>query len=66
MEFRHPKYYAELRKERRKLTSAQARGGKPTSPEPRAQAASQNAQAPESSSQGTSAQAHAPGRKQQG
>jgi len=66
MTWYHPKYYAALRAQRRKLTSVQARGNKPTSPEPRVQAASQNAQAPESSSQGTSAQAHAPGCKQRG
>ena len=48
----HPKYYAALRKQGRKLTSSQA--------------SSQNSQAPESQNQGTSAQAHGPGCKQQG
>jgi len=66
MEFKHPKYYAELRKRGRKLTSSQAKVDKPSSPEPKAQASSQNQQAPESSSQSTSAQAHDPGYKQQG
>ena len=51
MEFKHPKYYAELRKQGRKLTSSQA--------------SSQSQQAPGSDDQGTSAQA-GPGRKQQG
>ena len=66
MTFYNPKYYAALRAQRRKLTSAQARGNKLASPEPRAQAARQKQQAPGSSSQGPSAQARAPGRKQQG
>tara|TARA_R100001591_G_scaffold8769_1_gene15491 strand:+ start:698 stop:898 length:201 start_codon:yes stop_codon:yes gene_type:complete len=66
MEFKHPKYYAELRKRGRKLTSSQAKVDKPSSPEPRVQASSQNQQAPESSSQSTSAQAHEQGHKQQG
>ena len=66
MEFKHPKYYAELRKRGRKPTSSQAKVDKPSSPEPKAQASSQNQQAPESSSQSTSAQAHEQGHKQQG
>ena len=66
MEFKHPKYYAELRKQGRKLTSAQAGGDKHPSPEPKAQASSQKSQAPGSDDQGTSAQAHVPGCKQQG
>jgi len=52
-EFRHPKYYEELRKLRRKLTSSQASSDKQANPEPRVQASSQNQQAPESSSQDT-------------
>jgi len=66
MEFRHPKYYAALRAQRRKLTSVQARGNKRPIPEPRVQASSQSAQAPGSDDQGTSAQAHGPGCKQRG
>jgi len=65
MIFRHPKYYAELRKRRRELTSSQAPGGKRPNQRTRVQASSQKSQAPESSSQGTSAQAHEPGCKQQ-
>ena len=70
-EFKHPKYYAELRKQGRatahkqELTSSQAGGDKPPIPEPRVQASSQSAQAPGSDDQGTSAQAHGPGCKQQ-
>jgi hypothetical protein len=63
--FKHPKYYEELRKERRKLTSSQALGDKHPSPEPRVQASSQSQQAQGSDDQGTSAQAHGPGCKQQ-
>ena len=65
MEFRHPKYYAELRKQGRKVTSSQAIVDKQASPEPRVQASSQSQQAQESSSQSTSVQAHGPGYKQQ-
>ena len=65
MVFRHPKYYAALRKQGRKLTSSQAGGDKHPTPEPRVQASSQSAQAPESSSQGTSGRSQAPGCKQQ-
>jgi len=64
--FKHPKYYEELRKERRKLTSSQASSVQASSPEPKAQASSQSSQAPGSDDQGTSAQAHGPGCKQQG
>jgi len=66
MEFKHPKYYAALRKQGRKPTSSQAGGDKPPIPEPRVQASSQSPQAPGSDDQGTSAQAHGPGCKQQG
>ena len=51
--FRHPKYYQELRKQGRKLTSSQASSDKQANPEPKAQASSQSQQAPESSSQDT-------------
>jgi len=64
--FHHPKYYAELRKQARKLTSSQASSDKHPSPEPKVQASSQSSQAPGSENQGTSAQAHDPGCKQQG
>jgi hypothetical protein len=66
MIFRHPKYYAELRKKARQVTSSQASGDKHPNQRTRVQASSQSPQAPESSSQGTSAQAHVPGCKQQG
>lgn len=52
--FRHPKYYEELRKQGRKLTSSQATVDKQANPEPRVQASSQSQQAPEFSSQRTS------------
>jgi len=65
-EFKHPNYYAALRKQGRKLTSSQAGGDKHPNPEPRVQASSQSSQAPGSDDQGTSAQAHDPGYKQQG
>ena len=75
-EFKHPKYYAALRKQGRKLKgtsypsdkrpSVQARIDKHPSPEPRVQASSQSQQAQEFDNQGTSAQAHDPGCKQQG
>jgi len=65
MEFKHPKYYAALRKLRRKLTSSQASSAQAASPEPKVQASSQKSQAPGSENQGTSAQAHGPGYKQQ-
>jgi hypothetical protein len=66
MTWHHPKYYAALRKQGRKLTSSQAGGDKPPIPEPKAQASSQSSQAPGSENQGTSAQAHGPGCKQRG
>jgi len=70
MEFKHPKYYAELRRQARlqagKVTSSQAGGGKRPNPCTRVQASSQNSQALRSRDQGTSAQAHGPGCKQQG
>ena len=75
MVFRHPKYYAELRKRAkeqtaawykdRKLTSSQASSDKHPNQRSRVQASSQSAQAPGSDDQGTSAQAHGPGCKQQ-
>tara|TARA_B100000519_G_C14061867_1_gene352474 strand:+ start:183 stop:395 length:213 start_codon:yes stop_codon:yes gene_type:complete len=70
MIWRHPKYYAELRKRARlqagKPTSSQAQVDKPANPEPKAQASSQTQQDQESSSQSTSEQAHDPGCKQPG
>jgi len=70
MIWRHPKYYAELRKRARlqasKPTSSQAKVDKPANPGPKAQASSQTQQDQESSSQSTSEQAHDPGRKQPG
>ena len=66
MVFRHPNYYARLRKLRRQVTSSQAGGDKRPTPEPRVQASSQSAQAPGSDDQGTSAQAHEQGCKQRG
>jgi len=69
MEFKHPKYYAELRRQARlqasKVTSSQAGGGKHPNQRSRVQASSQNSQAQRSRDQGTSAQAHVSGRKQQ-
>ena len=65
-EFKHPNYYAALRKQGRKLTSSQAGGDKPPIPEPRVQASSQKSQAPKSDDQGTGAQALCPGYKQRG
>ena len=68
--FRHPKYYAELRKQRRlqalKLTSSQASESQAPKPEPRAQAEGPSAQAPGSKIQGTSEPSPYPGHKQQG
>ena len=66
MEFKHPKYYAALRKRGRELTSSQAGGDKHSNQKPRVQASSQSSQAPGFRDQGTSAQAHDPGCKQQG
>jgi biotin carboxyl carrier protein len=64
-EFKHPKYYAELRKQRRKLTSAQAPAHKRPSLPSKAQASSQSPQAPGSEHQGTSVPSPYPGNKQQ-
>ena len=64
-EFKHPKYYAELRKLRRKLTSAQAPGSKRPSLPSKAQASSPSPQAPGSEHQGTSGPSPCPGDKQQ-
>ena len=69
MVFRHPKYYAELRKQRRlqarKPTSSQANEPSPQALEPRVQAASQSSQAKVSVNQGTSKPSPYPGHKQQ-
>ncbi len=75
-EFKHPNYYAALRKQGRKpkgtscpddkLPSSQAGSDKHSNPEPRVQASSQSQQAQESDDQGTSAQAHDQVYKQQG
>ena len=62
----HPKYYAELRKQGRKVASSQAPEHKPSSLPSKAQASSLSPQAPGSEHQGTSAQAGDPGNKQQG
>jgi hypothetical protein len=64
--FHHPKYYAELRKQGRKLTSSQASSDKHPNQRTRVQASSQSQQAQGSDDQGTSAQAHGPGCKRQG
>ena len=72
MVFRHPKYYAELRKQGRatahkqELTSSQASSVQAPNQRTRVQASSQSLQAPGFDDQGTSAQAHGPGCKQQG
>jgi len=76
MTWHHPKYYAALRKQGRKLKgtsypddklpSSQAGSDKHPNPELRVQASSQNQQAQKFENQGTSAQAHDPGCKQQG
>jgi len=50
----HPKYYAELRKQGRKLTSSQAGDDKHPNQRTRVQASSQSQQAPGSEDQGTS------------
>jgi len=65
-EFKHPKYYAELRKQRRKLTSAQAPGSKLPSLPSKAQASSPSVEGPGSKHQGTSVPSPYPGNKQQG
>ena len=73
--FKHPKYYAALRKQGRKpkgtsylsdkRPSAQAQIDKHPNPEPKAQASSQSQQAPGSDDQGTSIPSPYPGNKQQ-
>ena len=67
--WRHPKYYAELRKQARlqarKLTSSQATSPSPQAHKPKAQASSQNSQAQGSQNQGTSEPSPYPGHKQQ-
>ena len=63
--WRHPKYYAELRKRARKLTSSQATSLSPQARKPKAQASSQNSQAQGSQNQGTSEPSPYPGHKQQ-
>ena len=76
MTWHHPKYYAALRKQGRKLKgtscpddklpSSQAGSDKHPNLRTRVQASSQSSQAPGFDDQGTSAQAHGPGCKQQG
>ena len=63
--FKHPKFYEALRKEERKLTSAQALARKRPSLPSKAQASSQSPQAPGSEHQGTSVPSPCPGNKQQ-
>jgi hypothetical protein len=67
--WRHPKYYAELRKQARlqarKLTSSQATSLSPQAHKPKAQASSQSSQAQGSPSQGTSKPSPCSGYKQQ-
>ena len=67
--YRSPKYWREmskLRAQARKLTSSQASGRKPSSPEPRGQASSPRSSVPGSGIQGTSDSVQASGNKQQG
>jgi len=70
MEFKHPKYYKEMRKLARaqaaKLTSSQASGHKPLGPGSRVQARDPRDSVPGSGNQGTSESAQASGHKQQG
>jgi len=67
--FKHPKFYAELRRERRaqasKLTSSRDEERKPSSPGPRGQASSPRNSVPGSGIQGTSDSVQASGNKQQ-
>ena len=63
--WRHPKYYAELRKQRRKLTSSQAPTRKRPSLPSKAQASSPSVEGPGSKHQGTSEPSPYPGNKQQ-
>ena len=68
--YHHPKYYAEMRKLRRaqaaKLTSSQASGHKPSSPEPRGQASNPRNSVPGSGIQGTSESVQASLNRKQG
>ncbi len=64
--WKHPKYYAALRKQSRKLTSSQANEPRVRARKPRVQASSQSSQAPVSLNQGTSEPSPCPGYKQQG
>jgi len=64
--FKHPKYWKELRAQARKLTSSQASGRKPSSPEPRGQASSPRNSVPGSGIQGTSESAQASLNRKQG
>jgi len=70
MEFKHPKYYREMRKIARaqasKLTSSQASEHKSSSPEPRGQASNPRNSVPGSGIQGTSESAQASLNRQQG
>ncbi len=67
--WRHPKFYAELRKQRRlqarKLTSSQALGSKHPNLEPRAQAEVPSEPDPRSKIQGTSEPSPYPGNRKQ-
>jgi hypothetical protein len=69
MEFKHPKYYAEMRKLRRaqasKLTSSQAIEPRVQAHKPRAQASSPPEPGSGSQIQGTSVPSPCPGNKQQ-
>ena len=67
--YRSPKYWKEMNKIRaqaRKLTSSQATGRKPSSPEPGAQASSPRTSVPGSGIQDTSESAQASLNRQQG
>jgi len=68
MEFKHPKYYAEMRKLRRaqarKLTSSQAIEPRVQAHKPRVQASRLPSQDPGSDDQGTSVPSPCPGSKQ--
>ena len=70
MEFKHPKYYREMRKIARaqasKLTSSQASEHKSSSPEPRGQASNPRDSVPGSGNQGTSGSVQASGNKHKG
>ena len=71
MEFKHPKYYAEMRKLARaqalkQATSSQASGRKPSSPGPRGQASNPRNSVPGSRIQGTSESVQASRNRQRG